>query len=58
MVRFPCKGCEDRKPRCHSTCERYQAAKEERAMENKNRRKEDVIKDYTSESIRKAEKRR
>lgn len=27
---FSCKNCPDRKPHCHSVCERYAAAKAER----------------------------
>ncbi len=38
-IKAPCKDCEDRKLRCHSTCERYLdfKAKNEKRLEEKHK---------------------
>lgn len=28
QVKFPCKGCQKRKPGCHAECEKYKKARE------------------------------
>ena len=37
MVRYPCKGCEKRRPGCHAGCEEYHAAREADRLEKQKR---------------------
>lgn len=39
----PCKDCEDRKPRCHSDCEKYLKFKGQRKKVAQERIKETMI---------------
>ena len=54
MTEFPCKNCQDRKTGCHSTCEKYLAAKAEhdhkRAIEIKMETEQRDYMDYLMES--------
>ena len=40
----PCKGCEDRSPKCHGTCEKYLEFTEKLNQEKEERRIRNVIK--------------
>lgn len=39
----PCKGCEERFPACHDSCEKYQAWKKDREEAKEKRRKYNAI---------------
>lgn len=54
MAQAPCKGCRERKPACHDTCEKFAAFRKELEAENEKRKK--VVRSY--EYARKTVKRR
>ena len=49
----PCRGCEDRTPECHCTCERYAAYAKERE-EIRRKRKEEADINYAHMARRNA----
>ena len=46
MSGAPCKNCPDRKPRCHTVCEKYIAFKEQARAEQKAKHNESEIDSY------------
>ena len=56
-VDFPCKSCTERRPGCHSVCERYIACVEAVRETKKKRARESLIHGYfadASEAIKKS----
>lgn len=60
MVTYQCKDCPDRHLKCHATCEKYLAIKEEndRVRELKHHAQNNPLHTYKVEQIRKARKRK
>ena len=61
-IQETCRGCQERKPGCHATCEKYLAAKAEYEQKKKifrdYKEKEIMVEESIIESIRKAKKRK
>ena len=49
----PCKGCTDRKEKCHATCEKYLLYDKENKQKQKERSDERIVSDYFGKRKRK-----
>lgn len=55
-MRTPCKGCEDRKVGCHSSCEKYKAYREIIDKGEAEKKRKIIMNEWSMDKARKSAK--